>query len=552
MESVAIKQLQEQLTCSICLDIYKRPKMLPCHHSFCAECLKEIPFTSKGESTGGLLHCPVCRHPAESPQGDASHFPAAFMAVSMLELYNVMRSQKENASLCPEHRRPLEARCHTCEKFVCLECTSRTHAPHDFDIADEGNGEREYQRKMTEAMETVKNLQTVVGDALQGLAARETEITKQGEMVVNCIRNYAQLAIDGIERSKRELIMEVETDVQQKVRAVSLQKEQAKTTLEQLGTCLSFVQENLKADFPLQLLALKKQTVEHLKAVTSSVDPLAFQSKEEADILFHENNKVLEECKNLGRVSLKSHLTSPISVIGENRKIAQVGGEGVYEVKIVQQNGCPVAMVRSLLDFQLIATRGPHPTNVSITELGQARYRLTYIANSGSSHHLHVLTHGRPIHGSPLSLQVLPGKPLHTIPYLGQPWGVTISSTGQIAISCWGSSFISQPFARAPIKVYDINGSRVGMFGSYGKEEGQFREPCGIAFTKSGYILVADSFNHQLQLFTPDGHFVTAHGKIGLGNQFVQPAALAVHPNGQIFVAELGKNRIQVLHEDLN
>ena len=38
-----INELDEQLTCSVCLDKYTNPKTLPCHHSFCLDCIERLP-----------------------------------------------------------------------------------------------------------------------------------------------------------------------------------------------------------------------------------------------------------------------------------------------------------------------------------------------------------------------------------------------------------------------------------------------------------------------------------------------------------------------------
>ena len=44
--------LQNILECSICLDEFKQPKMLPCQHSFCEECLKQCGTGSTAGRTG--------------------------------------------------------------------------------------------------------------------------------------------------------------------------------------------------------------------------------------------------------------------------------------------------------------------------------------------------------------------------------------------------------------------------------------------------------------------------------------------------------------------
>ena len=36
----ALKKLEEQLTCPICLEQFTNPKSFPCFHSFCLHCLE--------------------------------------------------------------------------------------------------------------------------------------------------------------------------------------------------------------------------------------------------------------------------------------------------------------------------------------------------------------------------------------------------------------------------------------------------------------------------------------------------------------------------------
>ncbi len=49
-----VKKLQDILTCSICLSRLENPKTLPCQHTFCFSCLKNV-------IERGHLVCPLCR-----------------------------------------------------------------------------------------------------------------------------------------------------------------------------------------------------------------------------------------------------------------------------------------------------------------------------------------------------------------------------------------------------------------------------------------------------------------------------------------------------------
>ena len=41
------QELDDQLTCSICLEQYTNPKALPCLHSFCLKCIELLPVKPK-------------------------------------------------------------------------------------------------------------------------------------------------------------------------------------------------------------------------------------------------------------------------------------------------------------------------------------------------------------------------------------------------------------------------------------------------------------------------------------------------------------------------
>lgn len=49
--------LQEELTCPVCLDLYRNPYLLPCGHNFCKNCLDHL----KRQAERGRFRCPECR-----------------------------------------------------------------------------------------------------------------------------------------------------------------------------------------------------------------------------------------------------------------------------------------------------------------------------------------------------------------------------------------------------------------------------------------------------------------------------------------------------------
>lgn len=57
MASAQSNVLQEELTCPVCLDLYRDPHLLPCGHNFCKTCLDRL----KRKADRGRFRCPECR-----------------------------------------------------------------------------------------------------------------------------------------------------------------------------------------------------------------------------------------------------------------------------------------------------------------------------------------------------------------------------------------------------------------------------------------------------------------------------------------------------------
>lgn len=84
-----------------------------------------------------------------------------------------------------------------------------------------------------------------------------------------------------------------------------------------------------------------------------------------------------------------------------------------------------------------------------------------------------------------------------------------------------------------------------------------FDYPLGIAAGPDGRLYVADKHYHKIQAFAPDGTFLREWGwpRRGKGediSQFDRPSALAVGPDGTVYVADVNNNRIQAFDADGN
>ena len=80
-------------------------------------------------------------------------------------------------------------------------------------------------------------------------------------------------------------------------------------------------------------------------------------------------------------------------------------------------------------------------------------------------------------------------------------------------------------------------------WGGEGDGPGRFMEPVGLAVSDEGEVYVADTANHRVQIFTPEGQFVRQFKVFGWQDFHTQPF-IEVMPDGSVVVTDSAANRV--------
>ena len=81
-----------------------------------------------------------------------------------------------------------------------------------------------------------------------------------------------------------------------------------------------------------------------------------------------------------------------------------------------------------------------------------------------------------------------------------------------------------------------------------GRDPGSFDSPKGVSVDKDDRIIVADTGNHRIQVFSPSGEFLFAVGEKGSKlDQFDSPAKAIIDDAGALYVVDSGNNRVQIM-----
>jgi sugar lactone lactonase YvrE len=117
------------------------------------------------------------------------------------------------------------------------------------------------------------------------------------------------------------------------------------------------------------------------------------------------------------------------------------------------------------------------------------------------------------------------------------PAGLTVDAEGNILVADTGN---------ARVVVFSPEGALLMSFGAYGTGPGQFRSPQRIAMGADESIMVSDFDNHRIVVFSPTGDYLYAFGSPGTGNgQFNGPLGISTASDGSIYIADSGNARVQ-------
>ncbi|XP_009200930.1 E3 ubiquitin-protein ligase TRIM4 isoform X2 [Papio anubis] len=151
------EDLQEELTCPICLEYFQDPVSIECGHNFCRGCLHR-----SWAPGGGPFPCPECRHPS-APAALRPNWALA----RLTEKTRRRRLGPVPPGLCSRHWEPLRLFCEDDQRPVCLVCREsqehQTHAMAPIDEAFESYREKllKSQRNLVSKMKKVMHLQDV-------------------------------------------------------------------------------------------------------------------------------------------------------------------------------------------------------------------------------------------------------------------------------------------------------------------------------------------------------------------------------------------------------
>ncbi|KAM8853476.1 tripartite motif-containing protein 3-like isoform X1 [Synchiropus splendidus] len=557
--SPVVRQIDKQfLVCSICLDHYHNPKVLPCLHTFCEKCLQNyIPPQSL------TLSCPVCRQTSILPEKGVAALQNNFFITNLMEVLqrdpecsrieacNVLESASAATACqplsCPNHEgKVMEFYCESCETAMCLECTEGEHREHVTvplrDVLEQ------HKSALKNQLDTVRNRLPQLTAAIELVNEISKQLTDRKNGAVTEISNTFDELEKALHQRKTALITEVENICSAKQKVLQAQLASLLQGKENIQSSCNFTEQALSHGSATEVLLVQKQMGERVSALARYTFPEYPHENGHLECQV-ETDGLRRSIQNLGVLITTGAVGHTSVATGEGLRHALVGQHTTITVTTKDKDGELVKTGNAALRAEIVSVDGSS-TEAEVVDNKNGTYEVGYTIRSEGEFSFSLLLYEQPVRGSPFRLRAV--KPSDV---LQSPEDVK----RRVKSPSGGGGHVRQKAVRRPSSMYSttkkkenpIEDELIYRVGTRGRDKGEFTNLQGISTATNGRIVVADSNNQCIQVFSNDGQFKMRFGVRGRSpGQLQRPTGVTVDMNGDIIVADYDNRWISIFSSD--
>ncbi|XP_067032068.1 E3 ubiquitin-protein ligase TRIM71-like [Acropora muricata] len=597
-----LDNIYEHVCCPVCTNRFTNPKLLPCLHTFCLHCLQRIQATS---GIRDAILCPECRRNFAIPgNGDLNTLPTNFRLNSLLDalpvtecktrgvkcgncdktrqqsaycftccsfwcddclpFHNGIRTNKEHhvlalkdfrdedfenilkqPPLCAKHEEKLKFFCQLCEKPICYSCAVIDHEGHaKIDLEDAA---KERKLRIVRAAEFKKRKMQNKVARIAKLGENCIQVQEEAARVKSDIQQFTDNLIAIIEAKKNDIFDEVEMKAKQCLERLGEKKQEIEEEMKRDQTAIEKSDMILKRSTSAQIMQPNDFLDELFREEDVQEDPVDLDGEHVMDFVFERNEELFNDVKKkLG--FLKRKINSKESTVeGKGISEGTVGLKVEVVVKTRNIVGEQVYHQNNHVTMEIINDEGHDcSTKPQIHDNKDGSYTISYLAKQSGTCQASVKVNEQHVRGSPFKTELKPrlfkpvlsfGKRGSAAGMFNRPWGIAVNDKDEIAVTDSNNH---------RIQTFKSDFTRLRSFCKEGNQQGQVKQPSGIAFYNN-IIIVSDTCNHRVQIFDDQGHYLDQFGEKGkLNHQLDSPRGLSIDSDGNIIVADYLNKSIKI------
>ena len=560
------EEIEKEITCAICHGHYRDPKILPCLHYFCADCLQRL-----AARVGQPVPCPECRR--EATFDDVRDLLTPFFVNRMIDLHERVEKAEGRAEAlcelcksrgkaeafcrqcerfvcagcvkshesmadtilrghvivtldqlkvggarnvvtseapprkCPEHDEHLKVFCFTCNRLICRDCIVDGHTDHDHKFVRKAAPE--CRDKLRASLTPLQRGNIYILSAVETVAKREKEILETQSSMEDVIERLIEEMIEALKQRKRQLFHEASVLTEERLSAVRAQQKGLALSLAEAQSMVEFVEQSLERATNEEVMEMQQAIVSRVEDGCKKQQQMDFELAAQNNVRVAMPTSVTLDLCSVGQVYVAVVDPSNTKVDGKGVVEATVNKPAEFSLQLADSHGlaveglCVVEVgVRSLVDGSV--------SRATVTQARNGIYKATYIPRNRGRHSISVQLNGREVAGSPFTMfaRLPPTQLKNAVRRFGEvrkPYGITISNEDMtVAERHEGGEIVATVFNKQGVKMKVI-------------KHASLKSPNGVATDPEGLIYVSSCSPPTVAKFSGDGQTLLVQTKISKG-----------------------------------
>ena len=490
---MSLEDLEKEVTCAVCQEHYTDPKILPCLHYYCKQCILRLALrTGKNEP----FSCPECRKDTTLPEGGVEELKSAFFinrlksmyvkhkkalskqahceictnpqalaeafcqqcdkfaCKSCVHMHSIMKAAFDGHKIvsidqllkikaeelvpknpahskCQVHGELLKIYCFDCNKLICRDCTVKDHKDHDIEFNNVAADNK--KKELMESLKPLREVEDSLSRALEEVSHTEREVEAQGDSVANTIETSFEELHTILETRKQQLLEEAGRRVRAKMEKLKGQEENLSIASAVVRSVIDYTEQCVRLCSDDEVMSMHTEISQRIKEEVEEHDKPGnrLEPVEEADM------GVEVRCADaLQLLCKKAKITSPADYLVVNNipSMAEVN----KKIKMEVVNTIKKPDLNLQCQIKSLPTGSVSRPKIEVNDAG--RYDISYTPSVRGRHELSISAYGQPVPGSPFTMTVYISpaqldKPVKVWGGVIWPWGIAVNSVGEIIVA---------------------------------------------------------------------------------------------------------------------
>nr|XP_014339425.1 PREDICTED: tripartite motif-containing protein 35-like [Latimeria chalumnae] len=238
--------LEEDITCSICQELFKDPVITKCGHNFCRECVCEYWKEKMSQS------CPIC-----GADSAISELITIHTLRNIIEKYKKesKKSKPQSESLCSQHGEELKLYCLEEQEAICVVCqTSRKHENHKFLPIKEAA--QEFKEELKNSLKLLQDTHQKIAVLKEKYGGNLNNIHDQADKIEKQIKEDFVKLHQFLHEEEKNLLADLKKEKQEKEQKMRAMEESIVQDVTSVSKMITDIQEKMDEENQIFLMRM--------------------------------------------------------------------------------------------------------------------------------------------------------------------------------------------------------------------------------------------------------------------------------------------------------